>query len=59
MTQGKWFTDVWASEVTRCPGAEGFDDDHPLIEDLKRKAFIASTGLTQKRSHPKGSSTST
>ena len=28
---------------------KGFDDDHPLIEDLKRKDFIASTRLTQKQ----------
>ena len=26
----------------------GFDPDHPLIEDLKRKDFITSTRLTQK-----------
>lgn len=26
----------------------GFDPDHPLLEDLKRKDFIASTRLTQK-----------
>ncbi len=26
----------------------GFDPDHPLIEDLKRKDFIAGTRLTQK-----------
>jgi uncharacterized protein (TIGR02453 family) len=26
----------------------GFDSDHPLIEDLKRKDFIASVELTQK-----------
>ena len=27
---------------------KGYDEDHPLIEDLKRKDFIASTKLTQK-----------
>ncbi len=27
----------------------GFDPEHPLIEDLKRKDFIATTRLTQKR----------
>ncbi len=26
----------------------GFDEDHPLLEDLKRKDFIASTRITQK-----------
>jgi uncharacterized protein (TIGR02453 family) len=26
----------------------GFDPDHPLIEDLKRKDFIGVTALTQK-----------
>jgi uncharacterized protein (TIGR02453 family) len=49
-TQGKRFTDVWelaGESLTRPP--KGFDDDHPLIEDLKRKDFIASTRLTQKQ----------
>jgi len=27
----------------------GFDEDHPLIEDLKRKDFIASARLTQRQ----------
>jgi uncharacterized protein (DUF2461 family) len=27
---------------------KGFDPDDPLIEDLKRKDFIASTSLTQR-----------
>jgi uncharacterized protein (TIGR02453 family) len=26
----------------------GFDPEHPLIEDLKRKSFVAAVGLTQK-----------
>ncbi len=49
-TQGKRFTDVWklsGESLVRTP--KGFDDDHPLIEDLKRKDFIASTRLTQKQ----------
>ena len=28
---------------------KGFDENHPLIDDLKRKDFIASTTLTQKK----------
>lgn len=28
---------------------KGFDADHPLIDDLKRKDFIATTTLTQKQ----------
>ena len=27
---------------------KGFDPEHPLVEDLKRKDFIAYTKLTQK-----------
>lgn len=48
-TRGKRFTDVFAitgDSLVRPP--KGFDPDHPLIEDLKRKDFIASTRLTQK-----------
>ena len=48
-TRGKRFTDVYAlggDSLTRPP--RGFDPDHPLIDDLKRKDFIASTQLTQK-----------
>ena len=48
-TRGKRFTDVYAlggDSLTRPP--KGFDPDHPLIDDLKRKDFIASTQLTQK-----------
>jgi uncharacterized protein (TIGR02453 family) len=44
------FTDVYRLEgdsLKRPP--KGFDPDHPLIEDLKRKDFIASTRLTQKQ----------
>lgn len=48
-TRGKRFTDVYrlqGESLTRPP--KGFDGDHPLIEDLKRKDFIASTRLSQR-----------
>ena len=48
-TQGKRFTDVYeigGDSLVRPP--KGFDPDHPLIEDLKRKDFMASTRLSQK-----------
>ncbi|NNC91771.1 MAG: DUF2461 domain-containing protein [Acidimicrobiia bacterium] len=48
-TRFKRFTDVYSLQgdsLTRAP--RGFDEDHPYIEDLKRKDFIASTRLTQK-----------
>ena len=48
-TRSKRFTDIFAIEgdsLTRPP--KGYDEDHPLIDDLKRKDFIASTRLTQK-----------
>ena len=48
-SRGKRFTEVFTiggDSLIRPP--RGFDDDHPLIEDLKRKDFIASTRLTQK-----------
>jgi uncharacterized protein (TIGR02453 family) len=47
-TRSKRFTDVYSLQgdsLTRPP--KGFDENHPLIEDLKRKDFIASTRLTQ------------
>lgn len=47
---GKRFTDVFAlggESLTRPP--KGYSAEHPLIEDLKRKDFIASTRLTQKQ----------
>lgn len=47
---GKRFTDVWeqgGESLKRPP--RGFDPDHPHVEDLKRKDFIASTRLTQKQ----------
>lgn len=48
VTRGKRFTDVFTStgdSLVRAP--RGYDEDHPLIEDLKRKDFIASCRLTQ------------
>lgn len=48
-SRGKRFSDVYSlagDSLTRPP--KGFDPDHPFIEDLKRKDFIASTRLTQK-----------
>jgi uncharacterized protein (TIGR02453 family) len=48
-TRGKRFTDVFTiggDSLKRPP--RGYDEDHPLIEDLKLKDFIASTRLTQK-----------
>ncbi len=48
-TRGKRFTDVYSLQgesLTRPP--RGFDEDHPLIADLKRKDFIASTRLSQR-----------
>ena len=47
-SRGKRFTDVLTvggDSLTRPP--KGFDADHPLIEDLKLKDFIASTKITQ------------
>ncbi|MBC8478753.1 DUF2461 domain-containing protein, partial [bacterium] len=38
---------LWEGErLKRAP--RGFDPDHPLLEDLKRKDFILTTGFTQK-----------
>jgi uncharacterized protein (TIGR02453 family) len=48
-SRGKRFSDVFSlggDSLKRPP--RGFDEDHPLIGDLKRKDFIASTRLTQK-----------
>lgn len=47
-SRGKRFTDVFTMEgdaLQRPP--RGFDADHPLIDDLKRKSFMATTKLTQ------------
>jgi uncharacterized protein (TIGR02453 family) len=49
-TRAKRFTEVFdlaGDSLVRPP--KGYDEDHPLIEDLKRKDFIASTRLTQKQ----------
>jgi uncharacterized protein (TIGR02453 family) len=48
-SRGKRFTDVFSiggDSLKRAP--KGYVEDHPLIDDLKRKDFIASTRLTQK-----------
>ena len=41
------YGDLEGESLQRPP--RGFDPDHPLLEDLKRKDFIASTRLTQKQ----------
>jgi uncharacterized protein (TIGR02453 family) len=49
-TRSTRFTAVWTlggESLQRPP--RGFDPDHPLLEDLKRKDFIASARLTQKQ----------
>lgn len=49
-SQNKRFTEVFAmtgESLVRPP--RGFDATHPLIDDLKRKDFIAGTRLTQKQ----------
>ena len=38
--------DLWGDSLKRAP--KGFDPDHLLIEDLKRKDFISGCRLTQK-----------
>jgi uncharacterized protein (TIGR02453 family) len=48
-SRGKRFTDVFEIDgdtLKRPP--KGFDEGHPLIEDLKRKDFIGSARLTQR-----------
>jgi len=48
-TRGKRFADLYTlggDSLQRPP--KGFDPDHPFIDDLKRKDFIASARLTQK-----------
>ena len=48
--RGKRFTEVFTvtgDSLSRPP--KGYAEDHPLIEELKRKDFIASTRLTQKQ----------
>lgn len=49
VSRGKRFTDVFTMEgdtLVRPP--KGYDEDHPLIGDLKRKDFIASARLSQR-----------
>ncbi len=47
-SRGERFTDVFAlGGDTLVHPPKGYDADHPFIEDLKRKDFIASTRLTQ------------
>ncbi|NIA25466.1 MAG: TIGR02453 family protein [Gammaproteobacteria bacterium] len=49
VTRSKRFLDVYTLEgdsLKRPP--RGFDPEHPVIDDLKRKDYIASTQLTQK-----------
>jgi len=49
-TAGKKFASVFTlggDTLVRPP--KGFDPEHPLLVDLKRKDFIASTNLTQKQ----------
>ena len=49
-TRSKRFTDVYTLEgdsLIRPP--KGYGDDHPLIEDLKRKDFIASCPINDKQ----------
>ena len=48
-TRGARFRDVYelgGESLKRPP--KGFDPDHPLIDDLKRKSFMASGSLTQR-----------
>ena len=48
-TRAARFTEVWTltgESLKRAP--KGFDPDHPLIDDLRRKSFIASCRLTQR-----------
>lgn len=50
VTRGKRFREVFTiggDSLVRPP--RGYEADHPLIDDLKRKDFIASTRLTQKQ----------
>lgn len=37
---------MWGDELKRAP--KGYDPDHPLIDDIKRKAFVLKMDLTQK-----------
>ncbi len=49
-TRSDGFTEVYqlaGESLVRPP--RGFDADHPLIDDLKRKSFIATAPLTQRQ----------
>ena len=49
-TRSEKFTTIFemgGDSLVRPP--KGYDEDHPLIDDLKRKDFIASRRLTQKQ----------
>jgi uncharacterized protein (TIGR02453 family) len=49
VSRGKGFTDTWSlggSSLKRPP--RGYDAEHPMIEDLKRKSFVATTGFTER-----------
>lgn len=49
VTRGKRFTDVFSlagDSLVRPP--KGFDEEHPYLNDLKRKDFMGSTRLTQR-----------
>ena len=49
VSRGKRFAEVFTmggDSLKRPP--RGYDEDHPLIDDLKRKDFIASSRVTQK-----------
>ena len=46
---GRKFAETWAlsgESLKRSP--RGYDPEHPLVEDLKRKDFIAITGFTER-----------
>ena len=54
-TRAKAFTDVWKMDgesLVRPP--KGFDPDHPLVEDLKRKDFTAGSPVGQKQAASPG-----
>jgi uncharacterized protein (DUF2461 family) len=43
---------MWGESLTRPP--RGYDINHPAIEDIKRKDFVAMTPLTLKQVTGKG-----
>ena len=55
LTQGKRFQQSWelgGESLKRAP--KGYDPDHPLIEDLKRKDFVAFAKIPDSRITGKG-----